>query len=92
LETIEQEVRELRKQVPKAQEGNQSEFAGTTQSSHSNTGDAYDESSLASLLDQLRNPYAEFTNKVIDGIEVDRSMAADLLEEYILPGWKDCAC
>jgi hypothetical protein len=83
LETVEQEVRELRKQVPKAPEDSQSEFAGTTLSSHSNIGDAFDESSLASLLDQLRNPYIEFTKKVIDGIEVDQSMVADLLEEYV---------
>lgn len=73
----------MRKQVPKAPEDNQSEFAGTTLSSHSNTGDAFDESSLTSLLDRLRNPYAEFTNKVIDGIELDQSTVADLLEEYV---------
>lgn len=74
----------MRKQVPKGHEDNQSEFADTTLSSHSNTGDAFDESSLASLLDQLRNPYAEFAKKAIDGIEVDRSMVADLLEEYVV--------
>ena len=73
----------MRKQVSKAPEENQSEFAGTTLSSHSNTGDTFDKSSLASLLDQLRNPYVEFTNKVIDGIETNRSMVADLLEEYV---------
>jgi hypothetical protein len=84
LETIEQEVRELRKHVPKAPEDNQSEFAGTALSSHSNTGDAFDASSLASLLDQLRNPYVEFTNKVIDDIEVDQFTVADLLEEYVM--------
>jgi hypothetical protein len=83
LETIEQEVRDLRKQVSKALEDSQSEFAGTTLSSHSNTGHAFDESSLGSLLGQLRNPYAEFTNNVIDGIEVGQSTAADLLEEYV---------
>lgn len=55
----------------KHQEHNQSEYAGTTQSSHSDTGDAYDESSLTSLLNELRKPYVEFTNKVIDGIEVE---------------------
>jgi len=38
---------------------------------------------LASLLEQLRNPYAEFTNKVIDGIVVDQYTVADLLDEYV---------
>ncbi len=69
--------------MPKAPEDNQSKFARTTLSSHSNTGDAYHESSLGFLLDQLRNPYAEFTNIVIDGIDVDQTMVADLIEEYV---------
>lgn len=69
--------------MPEAPEDSQSEFAGTTLSSHSNIGDAFDESSLASLLDQLRNPYAEFTNKVIDGIVVDQYTVAGLLDEYV---------
>jgi hypothetical protein len=68
--------------VPKAPEDNQSDFAGTL-SSHGNTGDVFDDSALASLLDQLRNPFNEFSNKVIDGIEVNSFMVADLLEEYV---------
>ncbi len=80
LESMEREVRELRESLKISKSDEPSDPAGSSDSP--GNPEALDVSpSLASLVAQLRDPSSDFGIKVVDNVEVDQFMVADLLEE-----------